>query len=505
MYSLRDHYTSRLRLPAIVLISIVGTIGTIVTLVSFDLLTTTFVLLLITATLFFIVVLTSPYYSMVVLILFITTLHGLDVVSKYRMYLLIFPVNVFDVALLFLVGAAVARSRRHKSARLALVGFNGPVFAWLPFCLFFTLWGFINSNPVYHIFRADRSPVFLVLTYFCTKMLIEELPQVETLLKVFVIGVFIGTLYSVHYFVTISIGRYLSTLNVGSLRHLGIPILFQVTATFVLLFALVHHPSLFGKKKAIALVSMNLFGILISFTRSTWVATVLSIVILFLLARSPGRFVVMRWLLLALVVLAIGILAVQLVLPQELDLLDVAYGRLMTLNIDKGMRRGGAYSGRYIGVRTEWAAWRDGNLLVGRGFGFWDWDPYRPELIGGGGGIRHNSYSYSLANSGLIGLAFIIWFLLCLLRKSLAIYRLNHSGISNLLSISLVSYIVLISIAASTGGALSSDPAMIFLGVLAGLMDAFGGTGHDTTADPGASSAQLARCARGTDSITTPP
>ena len=146
--------------------------------------------------------------------------------------------------------------------------------------------------------------------------------------------------------------------------------------------------------------SLFIFAIslLLSLTRSLWIAVIAAPLILALLLGKSGG--MPRIILVGLIIILLVMFVSPVVVP-SLDLADLVYSRYETL-ADEVLRTQSTRT-RIAVARVEIQAWLDGNWLIGRGLGFFWTDEYYG-FFGKEVAWGHLGYIAYLARLGLIGL-----------------------------------------------------------------------------------------------------
>lgn len=413
----------------------------------------------------------SPYSLLALVLIPLTVLEATTVLSYYRVSIAGFPVGTIDIGYaLVAVSLLVALLRKRWSgAKSGGLQLPSALVAFVGVTLVSLLWGVVNANPTYQMVRAIRYPFSLVLFYLATIHVVHNVSQVRNLLRVLVVGTSLAALQNIFMFVHLS-PLYLTTNSLPVLRALAFPTLFYTMVFLSVLGLLIHYPGAQGgehnRRVAVVVMMVSLAANIVTLHRSIWVCTVGSLIVASVLVRRPDRATMMRWMAVTVMSIGVFVLILNLFLPSSFDLQGLLSKRVDSIFEDPSVP-GQSYYTRLAGARTELAAWRDGNPLLGRGLGFWEYDEYRAI---GGAAPRHNSYLFYLVNTGLIGLLVFIWVLVFFFRRSLALYRLDCSPVANWVAWTALMTTVYFSMIAMASFPFHNERATPVLGLLFGLV-----------------------------------
>lgn len=325
--------------------------------------------------------------------------------------------NIFatDVIVLLTIGAWIAsRLSRDEPSRRQL----SPIFGW-PLVLFgvTVMSGVLIGHERYGasiIAQPFRMVLYAAIVLALTEVTVPAAWRAIT--RVFYAGAAAQALYAAYYLATGTSQSTSNALSTGGLRVLALSVAIYLTGSLVCALLNLERETRPGRQFVhIAAGGMALFGIIVSFGRTTYAAVALIIPLLFVTRRYMRRTV-----LLLLPLLAPALVLVVLLLPSVApEVIPTLQARLVgTTSNDLNVRwREKARAAALEGVDDE--------LLTGVGFG----RVTRFEIEGKIVKIEgdpHNSFIFLLAGGGLLSLGSFLG--LCALYVADAIRRLRRAA-----------------------------------------------------------------------------
>jgi hypothetical protein len=339
-----------------------------------------------------------------VLLTFVNALADNDLVLRYRFTVGGFPVNVFDVLILVIGPIAVALTRRNAVP----TGRYHPMLPWI-FVLFIAaalgglLGSVMSSIPLRATITTLRNLISLPICIWLGYCLMLRPRSAERVCYAHVI-VGIATAF----FVLFSFGRKAAVMNPGggleTLRAVKYVAVYAGIAAVLVLYASVSGVRMFRLAIAILVCSFCFLGQLATLSRGDWLALFTAVsVVYFLLpaARRGGKVAA------ALVGLPVAVGCVWIGLFAASVATGTDFNKKMTdrlMSMLPGEQPGvkkKAWDTRLASTFVELKWWSE-SPLVGRGFGIHE-AKFRSLSQDQAMGLRHNTWSSTLAETGIIG------------------------------------------------------------------------------------------------------
>jgi len=352
------------------------------------------------------------------------------------------------------------------------------------------LHGLARNYSLYYIVQHLSFPVYLVIVYFSTLVLIRDEPQIEVIIKLLLIGALLASLQQIFFFISQSMGYssifyrdYMEGLPQTSIlfyRNAWIPYGSILPAMSILLSSMVVNPDFLGKRKSYLILLVYISALILTFTRGSWVAAIVYLLAFLAIARRPKsrRVSFLVGAICALVLLSILLLIVlDRLLPAPIDLTEEAVKRFSDLaaliTIPRSLAQVDVGEPSPLGGRLPLARWSlkaflEGNLLLGRGHGF---------LIVEYSGLAlasmraHNTFLFYLTRTGLIGLGTLLLILFVSIKRGLELGRNASSVLYRMTAMGLATAFLGLFVTGLGSGALSDIMGVSFYGVSFALID----------------------------------
>ena len=341
-----------------------------------------------------------------VLLTFFNALADNDVVLRYRISVGGFPVGVFDLLLLVLGPLVVLVSRRNAYPTERV----HPILPWVLVLFAAAALGGLAGSAMSGInLRATvttlRNLIFLPASVWLGYHLLLQPRSAERMCYAHVV---VGVATAL--FVLLSFGRKAAVLapngggGLETLRAVKYVAVYSGMAAVLVLYATVSGVQLFRVGLAILVCGFCFIGQLATLSRGDWLAVATAVAVVYFLlpaARRGGK--VAAAVLgppVAVACIWIGLFAASAVTGQNFN--QKMADRLMSMlpGETPGVKKK-AWDTRLASTVVE-LKWWAGSPLVGRGFGIHEakFHTLTPDQ---GMGLRHNSWSSTLAETGIIG------------------------------------------------------------------------------------------------------
>lgn len=416
----------------------------------------------------------NPFLSLGFLLIPLTALDSYLVLVRYRVNIAGLPIGLIDFGFaLVAMSLLLVLLRSQLQPNKALLSLPWAVWFLLGITVVSTLWGGSNGNPAYEIIRHLRPILSFVLVYLASINILHRFSQIGILFDTFIVGTSLAAIQQIYRFAE-STPAYLSSGSLSYLRQAAFQAPFYSVAFLMLLGSLIHRIPRSSRRKGYRVLAsigaiLNLGALLVTMNRGPWICAVLTLLVFYIVVmRADHRGALLKWIG-AIVLGTVGaLLVVDLLLPSSFDLFGLLFSRAQSLLGDPTVE-GEAFYTRLTGWLLDLRVWRNSNLLLGKGLGFRDYEPYLDgysEAVG----VGHNSYLFYLVRTGPLGLLALVWVLISFFKRSWNLYTRTDAKVVQLASWNSMAAIVYLSMNAMSSAPFHNERVMPVLGLFFGII-----------------------------------
>lgn len=340
---------------------------------------------------------------LLIVLLAINAVLNESIILNYRFFVAGLPINILDILMALCLIAAVFVRRREEHDWAPRVH---PLF-WVTMLLFTaalvvgTIEGGLGDIPARWVLMPMRNLATLPLIIFCAYRLVDSPSRAMLLLKTLVWSSAASAVFAL-LFVSHTAESVAEGSNFDQFRTVSVGGDLGILAASVILFGLASRTQLYGKWRTIGLLIVGVMGTLALPHRSAWVTSAVTLLyaMFFLHRRDTIHKLMTGTMILAILAVVAwgGILALSKVADRD-------YGAYVEHRLLSFLPEREHFAGpekpwdtRLPGLIREFELWTE-RPITGQGFGIQDVEAINHPAEG----YRHNVWTSTLAETGLIG------------------------------------------------------------------------------------------------------